>query len=249
MSTSKQPADWVRAIRDLARRENLTNILEALDTEAAAFRRDAIHVVVAGGANSGKSTCINALLERPLLPASSIRSSTTISVQTGEQEQAVIDGESQPLSALAPSSGRAAAVDIFVQNEWLSATGIRILERSLDADDETLDHVLRTSLRGADLAVLLINALAPVTRVDSAFINECVRRGLPLIVTISKADELTPEDRTIVAEYSERYAGEAGLDLTPIDHLRNALETSLASMHLTAVRTRQAIEALLHGLR
>lgn len=249
MTTTTHTADWVRTIRDLARRANLPNVLDALEREAAGLQRDgAIHVVITGGANSGKSACINALLGKPLLPVSSLRSTAAITVHAGESERLMIDGQQQPFTALAPASRQASAAEVFIADEWLQATGIRLFERLLDANDDTLGEAIKTILRGADLTVLLIDALMPMTRADCALLNECTRRGLPLIVTISKAEGLTDEERGYVAEYTQQHVIDAGIEVTPINRLREGIEALLASIDPSAIRTRQRKEALLDVL-
>jgi GTP-binding protein EngB required for normal cell division len=246
MNTSTQVADWVRAIHDLTRRASLPNALAAIDVQTTQVRHEMTQITVTGGANSGKSTCINGLLGKPILPTSSIRSLAAIAVQSGDNEELVIDGHAQPIAALASTQRRTSIASVFVQDEWLSAGGIRLLEQPpLDATDDDLDAVLKATLRGADIVVLLINALMPVTRVDSALINECVRRGLPLIVSVAKLDELSPEERDSVTEYTKRYLAAASVDLTPIDRLREAIEATLVSTDVAAVRMRQTKDALL----
>lgn len=228
-------ADWVRAIRELARRAGDHQVLEALETEAGAFRRDGIHVVFAGGANSGKSTRINALLGRNLLPVSSLRSTVGVSVHHGDD------------SAIGNT-------EYVAPNEWLAAAGICILERPpLDAGDADLDAVIRATLRGADAVVLIIDALMPVTRVDAALLAECVRRALPVIITLSKFDHLSADERTSVIEYVQRYVAGAGLEVPlivtdathGIEDLRAAIDAVVASTDFAQVRRRQASDALL----
>ena len=80
MNNATLLADWVRKVRELARRAGRNDLLELLDVEVAGFRRDAIHVVFAGGANTGKSARINMLLGRNVLPVSSQPSSARVEI-------------------------------------------------------------------------------------------------------------------------------------------------------------------------
>ena len=252
-------SDWVRAIRDLARRTGLEELLDAADIEMANFRRDRIYVVFAGGANCGKSTRINGLLGRKILPVSSMRSSAGISIWAGEDEGAVIDGEKKPLSALGDIHQQVPPknVEVSLTHEWLNTKRLCIVERlPLEASDDDVVSTLEETLCGADLVVHLIDALMPVSRIDAALLAECSSRDLPLIVALSKGDHLSNEERSTVLQYVIKHVAETGLKVSVIDteantssdDLRASIDNLVQSIDLTKVRLQQSKEGLLRVL-
>jgi GTPase Era involved in 16S rRNA processing len=236
MNNATLLADWVRKVRELARRAGRNDMLELLDVEVAGFRRDAIHVVVAGGANTGKSARINMLLGRSVLPVSAMPSSASVVIRHGAEE------------AAASSEG-----EITLAHDWLHTTGIYLFERlPLDASDDETDGVIRAVLRGADVMILIVDALMPVTRVDAVLLAECARRGLPVAIVVSKCDLLSADERAAVLEYVQQHLERIGLhssllatDLTTDgSELRAVVESILASADLEGIRVRQVQEAL-----
>lgn len=236
MNNATLLADWVRKVRELARRAGRNDLLELLDVEVAGFRRDAIHVVFAGGANTGKSARINMLLDRSVLPVSSMPSSAPVAIRHGTDE-----------------AGASSELEITLAHEWLQTTGINLFERlPLDASDDETDGVILAALRGADAVVLIVDALMPVTRVDAVLLTECARRGLPVAIVVSKCDLLSADERTAVLEYVRQHLERIGLEVpllatdltTDGGELRAAVESIVASADLERIRLRQAQEAL-----
>ncbi len=252
-------SDWVRSFRDLARRAGRTDLLEAAHGEVARLRRDGIYLIFAGGTNFGKSTRINALLGRSILPVSSMRSTSGISIRVGKSETAVIDGETKPFSVLDTILQKepAADVEVSLTSDWLEANRLCLVERPpLDASDEDLESILGATLRGADMVVHLVNALMPINHLDAALLTECARRELPVIVVVSKGDHLSTEDRSTVLQHVERHIAGSGLKAPVIDteaaagieDLREAIDTLVASVDVARIRLRQSKEGLFTAL-
>lgn len=252
-------SDWVRAVRDLARRAGRTELLDAADDAVANLHRDGVHLIFVGGTNSGKSTRINALLDRSVLPVSSMRSTAGFSIRAGKSEAAVIDGETQPVSALATIHRQVLATDVEVSldDDWLEASRLYVVERPpLDATDEDVESILGSALGGADMIVHLVNALMPVSHSDAALLTECARRELPVIVVISNGDHLSTEERSTVLQHVEKHVTATGLKapiieteaVAGIEDLRTLIETLAASVDVARIRRQQLKENLLEVL-
>lgn len=253
-------SEATRSIQRLAQRTGLTSILDELGIDENIQLAGGARVVVVGGVNVGKSTLINALVGRDVLPISLARSTVGISIYPGNDEAVQIDGQRLPLTAVKSTRATAHSADILVtlSNKWLEAGDLRLVERApLDASDADLDSMIEASLRSADAIVIVIDALMPVTRTDAAVLVECADRWLPVIVALSKGNHLAAEERVAVLEHVERHVASAGLDSPVIDteamggieRLRGAIDESVAVVDLVGLRLRRRRRALLSALK
>ena len=259
---------WVITARTLASQVGCEQTIEPMLSRVVEAKRETINVAVVGSPNSGKSSRLNALLGRKILPVSGLASNCTFFIQptrSGEDERFSILGISGSLadlaSAIETNQANPKEYRIHVASDWLSAKSIRLLEKpALDATDEELDALIEECLREVDLVVLLIDALMPVKRSELKFMNVCAQRKLPIIVAMSKGDKVPDDEREVVMAYVAKHVEscEAGIPVIDtritstliggIDELKQVIEHRLARADLDAIRREQIRLALLTAI-
>lgn len=240
-----QVADWLRQTRDLGRRAGLE-----LEEQLAGVGLGAgeLRVALTGGANVGKSSLINTLLDRVLLPASIRRSVRGLVVRADAADALLVDGRPEPMTALADVFQRPGTVEIELRvgSDWLAASRLELHERQpLDAADTELEELVSRSLEGADLVIHVIDACAPLTRADALLLSRCIALGLPLIPVLWKGDLLAADELETVREYlksrlEDEIPGvlvEGGRGQT--DDLRRAIAAAIDATDFRAVRRLQ----------
>jgi GTP-binding protein EngB required for normal cell division len=251
-----QTRQWIITARTLAEKAGCEQAIRPILDQVVDTQRETINIAVVGGPNSGKSSRINALLGHKVLPVSGLASNCAFTIQptgSGEGQWFTAGDTSVPLkdlaSAIEANPADSKKYRVHVDSDWLSEKSIQLIEKpALDAIDEELDALIEECLRGADLVVLLIDALMPVRRSEVKFMNGCVQRKLPLIVAMSKADKVPNDERATVTAYVVKHAEsyDVGIPVvdtyvTPtltsgIDDLRQEIGQCLSKADLSAIR-------------
>jgi len=203
-------------------REQLTALQDRLD--AARLR-----VLVAGEAKRGKSTLVNALLGREVLPSGVIPlTAVTTTVRYGDDERAEVrflDGheEKQPLAALAdlvtergnPGNRRGiAGVTVYLAAPVL-AGGVELVDTPgtgsvFEWDTETAHEALRSM----DAAVFVLTADPPVSANERDLLGRVAGLSVATFAVLNKADHLDEAGLAEAAEFTRRVLGEAGHSVT-----------------------------------
>ena len=205
-------------------REQVTALRERID--AARLR-----VLVAGEAKRGKSTLINALLGRPVLPAGvTPLTAVATTVRYGDDPRAearFADGheEKQPLAALPdlvtergnPGNRRnIAAVTVYLDAPLL-AGGVELVDTpgtgSVHARDDAAAH---EALETMDAAVLVLAADPPVSAAERDLYAKVARLSVATFTVLNKADHLDAASLAEAAEFTQHVlAGTAGAPGAP----------------------------------
>jgi len=198
-------------------REQLTALRERL--EAARLR-----VLVAGEAKRGKSTLINALLGRAVLPAGvTPLTAVATTVRYGDDPRAVArfaDGheEKQPLTALPDlvtergnpgNRRRIAAVTVYLDAPLL-AGGVELVDTpgtgSVFEWDTTAAH---EALETMDAAVFVLAADPPVSAAERDLYARVTGLSVATFTVLNKADHLDAAGLAEAAEFTRRVLSEA----------------------------------------
>ncbi len=180
-----------------------------------------------GEFNRGKSTLINRLLDRPILPVKAIPTTSTITyLVAGESEEITVhfqDGrqEVRPLEADSWSDLIASddsqvdqlqeifpEVRVTLNNAWLQDTDAGFIDTPGAGDIN--DHrtaLISDVLSQSDATVMLVSAVMPLSLTERAFLQqEILGRHIPLIlVVVSKLDTLPYDQRpTVLRTIHER---------------------------------------------
>jgi GTP-binding protein EngB required for normal cell division len=196
--------------------------LAALRDRLAAAR---LRVLVAGEAKRGKSTLINALLGRPVLP-SGVTPLTAVAttVRYGEDPRAEVrfgDGheEKHPLAALGdlvtergnPRNRRGiAAVTVFVDAPVL-AGGVELVDTPGTGSVYQWDtDAAHQALETMDAAVLVLTADPPVSASERDLLAKVADLSVRTFAVLNKADHLDAAGLAEAAEFTRRVLAEAG---------------------------------------
>jgi small GTP-binding protein len=231
----------------LAALAELAALGTAGDRQVLAELRGRLHaarlrVLVAGEAKRGKSTLVNALLGRPVLPAGVTPLTalpTTVRYGQEEEVRAVFaDGRAErfPLAALEdlvterhnPGNRRNLASVTVLVNAPILARGVELVDTpgtgSVYAHNTTSAE---TALETMDAAVFVLTADPPVSASERELITRVAARSVRMFVVLNKADYLAPGELAEALEFTSQVAGEAAGRPVPVYPLsaRAALTT------------------------
>jgi GTP-binding protein EngB required for normal cell division len=198
--------------------EQLAALLERLD--AARLR-----VLVVGEAKRGKSTLVNALLGRDVLP-SGVTPLTAVAttVRYGDDERAEVrflDGhdEKHPLSALRDlvtergnpgNRRRIAGVTVYVSAPVL-AGGVELVDTPGTGSVFEWDtQAAHEALRSMDAAVFVLTADPPVSAAERDLLGQVARLSVTTFAVLNKADHLDEPGLAEAAEFTRRVLDESG---------------------------------------
>ena len=199
-------------------REQLAALLDRLD--AARLR-----VLVVGEAKRGKSTLVNALLGRDLLPSGvTPLTAVTTTVRYGDDERAEVrflDGhdEKHPLAVLSDlvtergnpgNRRRIAGVTVYVAAPVL-AGGVELVDTPGTGSVFEWDtQAAHEALRSMDAALFVLTADPPVSASERDLLEQVARLSVRTFVVLNKADHLDEPGLAEALEFTQRVLGEAG---------------------------------------
>jgi GTP-binding protein EngB required for normal cell division len=199
-------------------REQLTALLDRLDAER-------LRVLVAGEAKRGKSTLLNALLGRDLLPSGvTPLTAVTTTVRYGDDERAEVrflDGheEKYPLAALSDlvtergnpgNRRRIAGVTVFVTASVLEG-GVELVDTPGTGSVFEWDtQAAYEALESMDAAVFVLTADPPVSATERDLLGRVAGLSVTTFAVLNKADHLDEPGLAEALEFTRRVLGEAG---------------------------------------
>src|ERR1700684_314265 len=223
MRAAELPDALTSALDELAglADESDTAVLTALRERLRAAR---LRVLVVGEAKRGKSTLVNALLGREVLPTGMTPLTavpTTVTHGTGEaMVVAFADGRAAhcPLSALGefgtergnPGNSRGVAAVTVRLDAPILARGVEIVDTpgtgSVHAHNSAAaDSVLPTM----DTAIFVLTADPPVSASERELLGRVARLSVTTFVVLNKADYLTSAELAEAMDFTARIAREA----------------------------------------
>lgn len=198
--------------------------LKRAAAEIAAFSRKAANekftVAVVGEFSRGKSTMINRLLGRDVLPVGTLPTTALLTrISYGKEAKMVVigkDGKQKETLPISESSWNSLVADNFGQNEpegkvavfvpdqWLGKGSIALLDTPGAGDLENRQaKVIGQTLIGADAALICISAPSPLSMTEISFIKQkLISTKVPfLALVVTKLDELSVKDRDAQIDY------------------------------------------------
>jgi GTP-binding protein EngB required for normal cell division len=195
--------------------------------EAVADRLDAarLRVLVAGEAKRGKSTLVNALLGRAVLPAGvTPLTAVATTVRYGDDPRAEVlfmngHQEKHPLAALAdlvtePSNPRnrrrIAGVTVYLPAPVL-AGGVELVDTpGTGSVYEWGTEAAHDALRSMDAAVFVLSADPPVSASERDLLGTVAALSVTTFAVLNKADHLDGPGLAEAAEFTRQVLSEAG---------------------------------------
>ncbi len=208
----------------------LTSLGTERDREQLAALRDRLdaarlRVLVVGEAKRGKSTLVNALLGRDVLPSGvTPLTAVTTTVRYGDDERAEVrflDGhdEKHPLAVLSDlvtergnpgNRRRIAGVTVYVAAPVL-ADGVELVDTPGTGSVFEWDtRAAHEALRSMDAAVFVLTADPPVSASERDLLEQVARLSVTTFVVLNKADHLDEPGLAEALEFTQRVLGEAG---------------------------------------
>ena len=199
-------------------RERLAALQDRL--EAARLR-----VLVTGEAKRGKSTLINALLGRDVLPSGvTPLTAVTTTVRDGDDERAearFLDGhdEKHPLAALPDlvtergnpgNRRRIDGVTVYLAAPVLEG-GVELVDTPGTGSVFEWDtHVAHEALESMDAAVFVLTADPPVSASERDLLRRVAGLSVTTFAVLNKADRLDKAELAEAVEFTRRVLGQAG---------------------------------------
>jgi len=250
---------WIHEIRVAAQEAGCESRFGPRLQQLLAPPEERAVIGLVGAPNCGKSSLLNLLLGRTLVPVSPLPSRLQLVIrQRGAEggEYFVLNGVRYPLTGVTSTLRDAASVDVelSVENEWTSRQNLRLIEkRAVDAAPEELVAALDDALSGLDLVVPVIDAMAPLRRSDAMLLSACRQRRLPLVIAVMKTRDLPPARRDESMEYIRQYVHDVDPGIPIIEGERDegarsicdSITRLISESDIDDIRTHQAERAML----
>ncbi|MEU6479193.1 dynamin family protein [Streptomyces sp. NPDC047017] len=244
----------------------------ALGALADQLCRDRFRVLVAGEAKRGKSTLLNALLGRDLLPTGVIPvTALATTVRQGTPEAVTVrftDGrvERHPTAALAefvtqaanPGNRRGVTEVVVTVEGTLPAPGVELVDTpgTGSVHVQNTDEAMAT-LRTMDAAVFVVTADPPVSAAEQELLRRVGEASVRTFVVLNKADQLGAEDLREAVAFTRHVVGEALGRTVPVlvcaarEGVRRGVDELAAALtgYLTEHRDTDLLRSLTHRTR
>lgn len=208
---------WLRQARGLASDCGLDSMVSAFDALAQARGRRCFRVAVVGEFNRGKSTLINRLIGRDVLPASAATlACAAIVIRAGDQESVELtwpDGRreehtedaadawrelagSQPPDATPGRGQSVPTVTVSVADTWLSSVAAELVETpGVNSGAEAQFDRARHAVAASDAALFVLSAVSPLSITERQLLEEeILSRHMPLTAVVVSMMDLLPAD-------------------------------------------------------
>ncbi|MGW7410665.1 dynamin family protein [Streptomyces sp. NPDC054833] len=224
---------WLREARQLAEDYGLDRIGTALEALAAERGRQFFRIAVVGEFNRGKSTLINRLINRDLLPTgprpvtrapvtvrAAQRESLRLTWPDGHDEVRALDAEDPwdgligtlptprpPHGAEPEPAPPEPAVVAAVADAWLTELGIELVDLPgvNSGSEEQFEQVRRTAA-ASDAVLFVVSAVSPMSSTEHRLLQEEVLcRHVPFTaVVVTMLDLVAAEDREETVRHLEQ---------------------------------------------
>lgn len=214
-STSLPLSNWLRQSREIASHFALPTVAADLDRLETRFKLPGFRLAFVGEFSRGKSSLINRLLERDILPVGAVPTTASlIAISPGIEEQMEINpGQSnpelRPLTQLAWENLTATddqgheqtilkPIRITLNHPWLHSLDVEIIDTPGAGDlSEKRAAIVQDLLSQCDAAVLVISASLPFSLTERTFLEEkVIGQHVPrVLVVVSKLDTIDFRER------------------------------------------------------
>lgn len=214
-------ADRLQTLRDLVPQNQQGDIDELLRR----LRLHRFRVLVVGEAKRGKSTVINALLHRPVLPMGVIPvTALTTTVTWGQPERIVVDEQGtvteHPLARVAdfvaedrnPGNGRGVREVTVLLDHPLLRPGLELVDTPGTGSSGPHDAEAEQALSRADAAIFVLTADPPISTRERELIRRVRDSSVRTFVLLNKVDYIAAEERDRVQSFVRRGLSDVGSD-------------------------------------
>ena len=264
---------WVAESSEIMRRVapviEKPSAMERVEKAIAEIDRTAINVVVTGSANTGKSSLINQLVGKQILPTSVLPDSSVAYIQSSDvttPEGVALKRrptEWLPLEDISKGALSSASADnpllLSLKDDWLKRHQLCLIEMPpLDLDLKDTAGAF-TSI--ADCLLLITDATAAMRRSEIKLLEDSAKQSMPTVVVIAKMDRLLEEERPSVVDYVSKFASSCDRSILVVQFsdrttetkdniqaIRAAIEAKLNSADISSGRVKRIAHAVLQSL-
>ncbi|WP_144052082.1 dynamin family protein [Gloeocapsa sp. PCC 73106] len=257
----QQPTDlterigpWLRQsfkLVESSKLENMVATLQALETHSYL---PSFQLAMVGEFNRGKSTLINRLLGRSLVPVGKLSTTAIItSITAGVEESMKVrfSQEQSEVRSLQESSWndlletgeKVVRVELTIDNPWLRSLDINLIDTpGIGNLYEHHTSLVFDLLSRCDAAILVVSAMSPFGMVEETFIKqEMIARHIDrILIVVSYLDTFTLENRArLLAHIRERVLKISDkitiLPLHPVDNTTEEVVLDTLRTQITAM--------------
>lgn len=264
-----QAGKWLKTVEQLSNSVGCPNVIEGSLSAFHHIRRNYVAISFVGGSNSGKSHLINTLLGRKLLPVSALAGHCEFLIKAAEadeEETVAFNGACFPLVELdenvSKQNEQFGSYEIVIFSQWLQDNAFELIEhKALDKSEDDIGKTTPGYREQGDIVVLAVDSLMPLKRTEILFSNECIRKSVPIIIVLTKLDQLPNGERGEVVDYVQGQLSSYGSEIPIVatrgsssNHdgsidLKNTISGILSEQQILEVRIRQFAYSLLDSLQ
>lgn len=219
----------------LARR--LADLVDGVELAARATRlserigAQRFHIGVLGDFKRGKSTLVNALIGRDVLPSGVVPVTTVVTeVRLGAGEPGVtvayVDGSTEAIDERHvadyvseernPGNRRGVARVVVSVPETFGAPGVVLVDTpGLGSVHEHQTAAAHDALADSDGAIVVLSVDSPLSDAERDLVVDLASRGAPLFVVVNKCDHLDASELDTVRAYVARQLERSGVNVAP----------------------------------
>jgi len=249
MDLSQYLDSWLHQSSVLAESCSVLEIVSQLQTITERLRFPGFRLAIVGEFSRGKSTLLNRLLERELLPTGALPTTATLTTITpGTEDSMVVSFDSTPevrraIDAaswndllITSSEGKEqevlAKVRLTVVHPWLEALDAELIDTPGIGELNTIRAaVVFDLLSQCDATILLVSATLPFSMTEAAFLEqEVIGKHIPrILVIVSKLDTIQHKQREEVMAVTRKRTAQISVNMPvlpsyPIDENTNETE-------------------------
>jgi len=214
-----EPQDLAEHLDAVLSLEPVVSCRSELAEDRTRLKGGRVNVVVVGAFKRGKSTLLNALVGRPILPMGVVPVTALVTlIRSGASERAMVhylDGhrEEIPVDALRRyvsetenPENRLGVERVEVELPELRELG-RITLADTPGSGSVFQHntdTLRQWLGQIDAALFVVSTDPPIGETDSELLQEVAETAGEVLVVLNKADHLRPDELGDSIEYTSR---------------------------------------------
>ena len=260
----------LRKLREFSTKLDLGGNVSAIDEILERLSQDTFRVAIVGEFKRGKSTVINALLGKNILPVDVLPTTATlnkitysvtpfvkIAYKDGREEQIEIDQLNNYVTKLTrESEERARTVKEAVVYYPINycKNGVTIIDTPGLNDDEAMTEVTMSVLPQIDAALMVIMAQAPFSESERDFLeNKVITSDLGRVLFIVTGIDLLDEEDVprvldnIRTRIQEHVMKKAEATFGPDSREYEAYRQKLGQIHLYGLSAKQALKAKVKG--
>lgn len=243
---------------------------EMLDAARTRMKNNIFSVGIMGEFRRGKSTLINALLGKEIVPSDIIPTSATLNIvrwgskpgvivhfRDGSEKEIGIDELPMFVTKITPEAKQMAAKvekAVVLYPCRFCQNGVQIVDTPGLNDEERMDEIAARVIPNLDAIIMVMTQESPLSESEREFLrNKIMVSDIGRIIfVVNKIDNIHPKDRSRVKEYIKGRIQEEILEKTGAIHgndseIYSEIKSKLGGIRVYGISARDALKARLDG--